>query len=254
MILEEFDPARTAVLNAYNVIAPVPDFPKVVVTCFSRVTFDRLIKELKGEKIAATTAANLDIPVYKVNYKGKDIALFTSYVGSAGCTAICEDVFAMGAEKIIMFGTCGVLDSSIADCSIIIPDSAVRDEGTSYHYAPASDEIRINKKYREEFIDILREHNCSYTLGKVWTTDGIYRETKDKVERRKANGCICVDMECSAVTAMADFVGKEVFHFFYAADNLDAEEWDVRSLSNEAEILAKDRIAMLSMELAVKIG
>lgn len=38
------------------------------------------------------------------------------------------------------------------------------------------------------------------------------------------------------------------------ADNLDSEEWDARSLSNEAYPLQKDRIATLAMELEVAIG
>ena len=61
-------------------------------------------------------------------------------------------------------------------------------------------------------------------------------------------------MECSAVAALAYFREKEVFHFFYAADNLDNEEWDARSLSNSAEILEKDRIALLAMEMAVRLS
>lgn len=83
----------------------------------------------------------------------------------------------------------------------------------------ASDEIEVNKKYINEFVEILKEFNCHYTIGKVWTTDGIYRETRGKVNSRKQSGCICVDMECSAVAALVDFREKEVFQFFYAADN-----------------------------------
>jgi hypothetical protein len=60
-------------------------------------------------------------------------------------------------------------------------------------------------------------------------------------------------MECSAVAALADFREKEVFQFFYAADNLDNENWDARSLSNSSKILDKDRIALLAMELAAKL-
>ena len=152
-----------------------------------------------------------------------------------------------------MFGTCGVLERSIDDCSIIIPQSAVRDEGTSYHYAPASDEISVNKKYNKDFIEILDEFSCSYTQGKVWTTDAFYRETPDKMKARKEHGCICVDMECSAVAAVAEFREKEVFQFFYAADNLDADEWDMRSLDNRDKLDEKDKAALLAMELAVKI-
>lgn len=253
MILEEFDSNRNAVINAFDMIKPIEGFPKIAVSCFSRITFERLLKELKGVPIASTGMANMDITIYKVNYNGIEIALFMSFVGAAGCIAILEDVFAMGVEKVVLFGTCGVLDTGIKDCSIIIPNVAVRDEGTSFHYAPASDEIRVNKKYQDEFVEILNSHKCSYTVGKVWTTDGCYRETREKVNKRKENGCICVDMECSAVAALAEFREKEVFHFFYAADNLDNEEWDARSLANSANVIEKDRIALLAMELAAKI-
>ena len=41
--------------------------------------------------------------------------------------------------------------------------------------------------------------------------------------------------------------------FFYAADNLAAEQWDKRSLSNEARVEEKDRVAILALELATKI-
>lgn len=254
MLLEEFDPNINAVINAHDMIQPKEDFPKVAVSCFSHITFDRLLNELGGVPIASTGMANMNIPIYKVNYAGVEIALFTSYVGAPGCVAVLEDIYAMGAEKIVLFGTCGVLSRDIEDCSIIIPNVAVRDEGTSFHYTHPSDEISVNKKFQEEFIEILEQHNCSYTIGKVWTTDAFYRETREKMEKRKEMGCICVDMECSAVAALAHFRKKDVFQFFYAADNLDHEEWDARSLSNAAKSLEKDRIALLAMELSVKIS
>lgn len=254
MILEEFDESKSAVINAFDIIKPIEGFPKIAVSCFARVTFDRLVQELKGVKIASIGIANMQIPVYKVSYEGVEVALFMSYVGAAGCIAILEDVFAMGVEKLIIFGTCGVLDSSIEDCSVIIPNMAIRDEGTSFHYAPPSDEIAVNPKYVDTFTQILDKHKLKYNIGKVWTTDGIYRETRHKVKVRKSQGCICVDMECSAVAALAQFREKDIFHFFYAADNLDNEVWDERSLSNDANPLEKDRIATLAMELALCIG
>lgn len=182
------------------------------------------------------------------------MALFMIAVGAPESTALLEDVFMMGVKKAIVFGTCGVLERSIEDCSVIIPDSAVRDEGTSYHYAPASDEIEVNRKYMDLFTDMLEELHIEYTVGKVWTTDAFYRETPNKIKRRKKQGCICVDMECSANAAVAAFRGKDLIQFFYAADNLDAEEWDVRSLSNDAKLNEKDRIAMIALELAVRIS
>ncbi len=254
MVLEEFDENKRAAINPDDIVKPVKGMPKTAVTCFAKETFLRMLDTFGGEKIAETVVANMEIPVYKTVYKGVELALFMSDVGAPACVAALEDIYCMGAERIVMFGTCGVLDAEIADCSIIIPDAAVRDEGTSFHYAPLSDEIAVNTKYIGDFKEMLDGIGCSYTVGKTWTTDGVYRETRGKVERRKEAGCICVDMECSAVAALAWFREKDVFQFFYAADNLNAEVWDERSLGNTVNLSAKDKVAMLAMDFAVRIG
>ena len=253
MLLHEFDENRLAVINPLDCVQPVKDFPKVVVSCFAHTTFNRLVEEVKARPFDSVHIAHMEIPVYEAVYRGRRIALAQCCVGAPATCAILEDLFAKGAEKAVIFGTCGVLDKSIADCSVIIPDTAMRDEGTSFHYAPPSDEISVNTKYRAAFETLLQEMNCSYTVGKVWTTDAAYRETRDKVNRRRESGCICVDMECSAVAALCSFRGKDALHFFYAADNLDGEKWDKRSLGNEENLQIKDRIALLAMEMAVRM-
>lgn len=253
MLLHEFNANKLAVINPADCVKPVKDFPQVVVSCFSYTTFDRLVEQTQAKIIANVHIAHMDIPVYQAEYQGKSIALAQSCVGAPAACAILEDLFAMGAQKAVIFGTCGVLDRNIGDCSVIIPVTAMRDEGTSFHYAPPADEIAVNEKYRDAFIELLREVGCSYTVGKAWTTDAAYRETRDKVNRRRESGCICVDMECSAVAALCDFRGKDALHFFYAADNLDGEKWDRRSLGNQENLQIKDRIALLAMEMAARM-
>lgn len=253
MILNEFDPAERAVINPEDFIAPVKDIPKTAVACYSCVTFDRMVEELGARAIAQSSTANGVKPVYRAEYKGLPVALFMIDVGAPMSAGMLEDLYQMGVEAVIVFGTCGVLDKRIDDCSIIIPDSAVRDEGTSYHYAPASDEIEVNQKHMNTFTGMLEELHVKYIVGKTWSTDAFYRETQEKVNRRKQQGCICVDMECSANAAVAAFRGKELVQFFYAADNLDAQEWDVRSLSNHSRLEEKDRIATLALELALRM-
>lgn len=253
-ILSEFDSEKKAVINPENIVQSIEKIPEIAISCYSHVTFERMAAELNAEIIATTSTANGTTPVYRASYNGMEIALFMMDVGAPTSVAMLEDVFMMGVKKVIVFGTCGVLDRNIEDCSILIPDSAVRDEETSYHYMPASDEIKVNEKYMEVFTQMLDEWKVNYTVGKVWTTDAIYRETPEKVKRRKQQGCICVDMECSANAAVSGFRGKDLMQFFYAADNLDAEEWDVRSLDNHSKIEEKDKIATIALELAIRIG
>ena len=44
-------------------------------------------------------------------------------------------------DEFIACGSSGVLDDSLARGTVVVPNAAVRDEGTSYHYAAPSREI-----------------------------------------------------------------------------------------------------------------
>ena len=254
MILEQFDKCKTSTFNPNDVTSKIDGFPKVAITCFAHNLIDGLVSAYNPEIIGYISTANGKNPIYKINYDGIDVAVFMSAVGAATCCVGYEEILAMGLEKLIVFGTCGVLSKDIEDLAIIIPTSAVRDEGTSYHYVEASDEIATNLKYKEEFKEILEKHNYSYVEGKAWTTDAPYRETREKVKVRKEMGCVCVDMECSALHAVAQFREKELFQFFYAADNLDNTSWDQRSLGNNDRLSEKEKIVYLALELARKIS
>ncbi len=250
MVLEEYDETVISTFDPYEVENIIDNFPKIGVTCFSKRLFDQLISKFNGIEIALSSNGNGKLPIYKINYEGKDIALFMSRVGASSCVVQYEELFAMGLEKLIVFGTCGVLDKSIEDLAIIIPDSAIRDEGTSYHYLKSSREVAVNPKYKEEFIKLLKEHNYSYIIGKTWTTDAPYRETRNKVLKRKEEGCVCVEMECSAISSLAKFRKKDIFQFFYAADNLDSAKWDKRSLGNNDKLSDKEKIGLLAIKFA----
>ena len=169
--------------------------------------------------------------VYILNYDGEDFVFFGAGVGAPVITADIEELYANGVRKIIIFGSCGVLDSTIEDCTILIPTRAYRDEGTSYHYMKSSKYITLNKKYKKEFKEILKEYNFNYKEGYTWTTDAIYKETRSKIKHFKDLGCICVEMEASAASAVSRYRGMDLFTFFYACDNLDAVKWEERSLN-----------------------
>ena len=253
MLLAEFDPNPNAVINPAMAHQPLPDMPETMVSCFSRVTFERMVESLNAQPIAQIKSANMVFPVYRAEYGGTPVALMMAGVGAPLCVGNLEEAFALGVKRVILFGNCGVLDRTIGDCSVILPTAALRDEGTSFHYAPPSEEIEVNPRYREEFLQILSECGVSHTQGKTWTTDAFYRETLEKVQRRRARGCVCVEMEAAAVAALARFRGKDAFIFFYAGDNLDSDTWDPRSLSAHDRVEDKDRVALLAFELARRI-
>ncbi|PNM00002.1 phosphorylase [Streptococcus mutans] len=237
MILSNFDDAKKAIINPEDLVAAIPDFPEIVVSCFARATFKRMLKRYKYRLLTKTSVANLDIPIYELDYHGRKLAVL-------------EDLVAMGMKKLILFGTCGILEEQVKETSIIVPTIAVRDEGTSFHYAPAQNEISANDRTLAKFLTYLQAENISFSKGKVWTTDGIYREMITKMKARKQEGCLAVDMECSAVAAWGQFREIAVCQFFYAADHLSEERWHPRSLGNEADLDEKDKIAEIALNFS----
>ena len=251
MILEEYDEDKEAIFNPENLVNLVDGLPEIGITCFSRKLLERIIDKYNAIPFVYSTHSGGELPIYIVTYKEKEFAIFLSKVGAPACVAEYENLFVMGIKKIVIFGTCGVLNNNIPDLSIIIPNMAIRDEGTSYHYCEPTRSIKVNPKYLDKFVRILDKTNIPYTVGKTWTTDAPYRETKNKVMKRKKEKCICVDMECSAIAALAKFRNKEIFQFFYATDNLDSKKWEVRSLKDNDGLNIKEKIVDLAFEIGL---
>ena len=253
MLLEQFDSNKVAVLNPDVFQKRIEGFPKTAMSIFNKRLIAEIEKNYNVEQIATICSETKDYPVYKINVDGTDIAIYQTPVGAASAVGSFEEMIMMGTKNLLLVGCCGCLDSKIEEYSIIIPTNALRDEGTSYHYMPASDEVEIEPKCVNIIEDFIKSKNISYRKGKTWTTDGLYRETKDKVEMRKRQGAITVDMECSAMAAVAKFRGVNFGQFFYAADNLGEEEYDARSLIVRELNDSKKKIIPLALECAIEL-
>lgn len=178
-------------------------------------------------------SANGASPMYAFDYKGHTFAFYMSFIGAPACVADMEDTLSLiDTDKYIVFGGAGCLNKEIARGKVMVPTEAYRDEGTSYHYAPAADYITI--KNSERVAAFMEESGLPYVLGRTWTTDAFHRETRNKFSRHKDDGCISVEMECAAVQAMCDFRGLNPYFFFTAGDLLDAPKWETRM--NEGQI------------------
>lgn len=254
MLLEEFDSEKNAIIDPTTRNKKMKSMPKTCVSFFSKSIMKEIVANLRPEIIANISNATAIFPVYKITVEGRDIAVFQSAMGASACVGNLEELFAFGVENLLLVGCCGCLEKDIEEYSIILPTSALRDEGTSYHYAPPSDETVLAKEPIKVIEKVLKRHKISYRKGKTWTTDAIFRETKNKLEKRKKQGAIVVDMECSAVNALCQFRGKNFAQIFYGADNLGGEEYDPRSLISSTETFdEKKKIIPLAFECAVEL-
>ncbi len=248
MLLEEHDKTKIAVINPTTFHSKVKNFPKTCVSFFSKKLIAEIVATYNPKEIARLSNATVEFPIYEINFCGETIAVYQSPVGAPACVMCYEEAIALGVKNFILVGCCGCLDEKLEDYSIILPTSAIRDEGTSYHYLPASDEISLDKKCIFALEEVLKSHKISYSKGKTWTTDAFYRETKNKLSERVKSGAITVDMECSAMTVVSKFRKINFAQIFYAADNLSSETYDPRSLVEDDLVSKKSKIISLALE------
>ena len=225
MITSSFDNQSPAKINP-TINENAPSVEAGIFT-FSHVIEKYVVENYPCEKVGELLMAHGSTSVYCIEYHGKKYGFSKTWVGAPACVAAVEEIREfLRTDKIIHFGGAGCLNKEIARGKVMIPTEAYRDEGTSYHYAPASDYIRIkNSSVVESF---MKDNGIPYVMGKTWTTDAFYRETVSGFEKHKADGCISVEMEGAAVQAVCDFRGLEVYMFFTGSDLLDAPEWTSR--------------------------
>lgn len=219
-----------ALFTPFDTTKRVEGFPSVCISTFSENIIAKFASLGGTKKIAELYTANGAIPVYKTRYKDTDIAFYLSRVGAPACVAGFEEIVAMGAEKFVLFGSCGVLDDDKVKDKIIVPVSAVRDEGTSYHYAAPSEEIEADVNSVRILERVLERLGYPYVEGKTWTSDAIYRETLPAIKERREEGCIAVEMECASMLAVSRYRGIPFIQFLYGADDLSSDKWEIRDL------------------------
>ena len=246
----EFDPSKEAALDPRRVIEQI-DMPEHCVICFFQDVIIELI-ERRGARVLAHQRSEIGLhPIYEIDFKGRPVAFFHPGVGASLTAALLEEVIARGGRKFIACGGAGVLNREIACGHVIIPVSAVRDEGTSYHYLPPGREVSASQEGVAAIEKVLKSHNVDYLLGKTWTTDGIYRETRAKVERRRSEGCLTVEMETAAFFAVAQFRGVSFAQLLYGGDDVSGEDWDSRQWEKQSTV--REKLFWLAAEACLEL-
>ena len=247
--LFEFEESQTAVINP-PMRRRVDNFPELAVACwFGDVQRKRFAGQ---DPIYRIPFEHGDHEVHIVEHLGKRIAVFNPGVGALAAATSLEDIIGLGARKIIGCGGAGIVKQGFDVGHIIVPTGAVRDEGTSHHYQPV-DVAVVPHPLAVEAIDAeLLEAGVPHDKGLTWTTDAIFRETPEKVARRREQGCISVEMEASAMFAVAMFRGAVYGQLLYAGDDVSAQTWDHRHWEKQTSV--RERVLELALNAVCRLS
>jgi uridine phosphorylase len=246
----EFDPTRQAMVEPSSVARPI-GAPEHCVICFFREVIEELVSAHSARVLAEAGWEDGPHPLYEIEHAGRRLAFFHPGVGAPVAGGLMEQAIAHGCRKFIACGGCGVLEPGVPVGQLVVVTAAVRDEGLSYHYLPAGRAIDADPEAIRAMEDALREQGVPYRRAKTWTTDAPYRETRARVAARRREGCLTVEMEASALMAVARFRGATFGQLLYAGDDLSGAEWDHRDWQSQPEVRA--RLFWLAAEACLKL-
>ncbi|MHC1740672.1 MAG: nucleoside phosphorylase [Anaerolineaceae bacterium] len=232
----EFDTDRSAILTpqVFNTDNG-GGLPNIAVLCFFHDVLAELVKSGELTVVHKLGSEMGEHPVYVYQNGGRPVTVFHPGVGAPLAAGFLEELIALGVTRFVVCGGCGVLDRKIAVGHPVILTGAVRDEGTSYHYLPPSREVDPHVRVTQALITVFKESGLEYILGKSWTTDALYRETKGKRAARIAEGCSVVEMEAAALFAVAKFREVMIGQVVYGGDLVVPEGWDRRDWHNRSD-------------------
>ncbi len=246
----EFDPAPEAVIEPRRHITAI-DAPTHCVICFFGEVIGKVAEE-KGARVLKETKWEDGMHrIYEISVDGRRLAVLHPGVGGPVAAGMLEWAIALGCRSFVACGGAGVLNREIAVGHLVVPVSAVRDEGTSYHYLPPGREAQASAQGVAAIEATLRAHHVPYLLGKTWTTDAPYRETTAKVQLRKAEGCLTVDMEAASFFAVAQFRNVTFAQILYGGDDVSGAEWDTRSWDKHTTV--RERLFWLAADACLRL-
>ncbi len=239
----EFDDNRTAKINPPAFAEQSFETDKLIITFFPEV-LERLREE--GRIVPAQTIDD-ENPFLIYRFSDADILITLGQVGCPACAGNLDLFYAMGTRRVMFCGGGGVLDKAIEVGQLFVVDGAIRDEGFSYHYIAPSRCIHANPETTQRITQYLDAHSISYIRGLTWTTDAIFRETNDRIARRKEEGARIVEMEQAGCIAVSQFRGFSYGAILYGGDDVSSDEWNNRGWRSRKGI--RYDLVMLCREL-----
>jgi uridine phosphorylase len=180
------------------------------------------------------------------------VSLAGPAIGAPYAAMLVETLAAWGVRTLVFVGWCGAIAAEVAIGGVVVPGAGHIDEGTSRHYAPGASVARPSPALSARVAEACAGAGLAVSVGGVWTTDAVFRESPDKIERFRGLGAVAVDMEASALFSVAAFLGIEAAALLFVSDELSSLTW--RPGFNHPQFLqAREAACRAVADLAVRL-
>jgi uridine phosphorylase len=157
---------------------------------------------------------------------GQTVGIIGCVVGAPFAVLVAEELFACGCRLLINLTSAGQITAAGSTPYFVVIDRALRDEGTSYHYAAPAEFAEADPRLVAKAAAALETANLSVHVGASWTTDAPFRETAEAIDAARAKGVLAVEMEAAALYAFARARGKSVLCLAHVTNTMGQAERD----------------------------
>jgi uridine phosphorylase len=222
--------------------------PQLLILTYQRSTFDSAKNLIKGDCIEWLYGESQPFCVGR--FDDSEVGVGRFWIGAPAATFTLEEAVACGARTVFEIGVSGGIQPHLQPGDIVVVTRAIRDEGTSHHYFPPEVEVESDVTLRERLIEGLSSKGIRHFIGPVWSTDGAYRETKGKLREFRDGGVLAVNMETSAIFAIAKYRNVKAASAQVISDVLTENGWKLafgqQTVRESIETLLKNVLEAIS--------
>jgi uridine phosphorylase len=157
---------------------------------------------------------------------GQTVGIVGYAVGAPFAVLVAEELFASGCRLLVSLTSAGQITLAGQPPYIVIIDRALRDEGTSYHYAPPSEYGEADPRLIAMTVEALNGKGLKTVVGPSWTTDAPFRETAEAIESARSKGALAVEMEAAALYTFAGVARVQILCLAHVTNTMGQKEQD----------------------------
>jgi uridine phosphorylase len=171
---------------------------------------------------------------------GQTVGIVGGVVGASFAVLVAEELFASGCRFLVSLTSAGQITPAGPPPYLVIIDRALRDEGTSYHYASPADFAEADPRLVAMASEALTSHGLPAVVGASWTTDAPFRETAEAIEWARSKDAVCVEMEAAALYAFARSADVKVLCLAHVTNTMGrtGQDFEKGEADGTAEALA----------------
>jgi uridine phosphorylase len=214
-------------------LAPL-DVPAVCILDPDGDILRHLCKSGQASRFDAWPCYHTDLYVFRL--AGRTVGIIGCVVGAPFAVLIAEELFACGCRFLLSVTSAGQINAAGPTPYFVVIDRALRDEGTSYHYAAPAEFAEADTHLVTSAANALKQAGLRILVGPSWTTDAPFRETAEAIEAARMKGVLAVEMEAAALYTFARARGNSVLCLAHVTNTMGQAERDFEKGESDGTI------------------